>query len=77
MVVCDLLFPLAQVPKAEFKILLQYMEGLKGNQRQLTVQRAQEVAGKYQRDNEDSEHSEDSAVNRRMHKRALAVLKVL
>ena len=64
----------SQVPKTAFKVLLQYMEGLKGKQRQLAVQRAQEVVGKYQ---EDTEDAEGSTVNRRMYKRALAVLKVL
>ena len=59
----------SQVPKAEFKILLRYMEALKGNQRQLTVARAQRIVSEFQ--------SEDSTVNNRMHKRALAVLKVL
>lgn len=57
-----------QVPKVEFKILLRYMEALKGNQRQMTVARAQGIVEKYQ---------SAELVSERMHKRALKILKVL
>lgn len=57
-----------QVPKVEFKILLRYMEALKGNQRQLTVARAQRIVEQYQR---------AESVNKRVNNRALKILKVL
>lgn len=63
-----------QIPKAEFKILLQYMSGLKGNQRQLTADRAREIVSTFQ---SNDVNSKDVTVNIRMCKRALAVLKVL
>ena len=65
-------FTALQVPKTEFKILLQYVEALKGNQRQLTVARAQEIINKARRDKDGG-----SNVDKRMYKRARAVLKFL
>ena len=60
-----------QVPKVEFKILLRYMEALKGNQRQLTVARAQQIVEKHR--------SIESVrtVDKRVYKRALKILEVL
>ena len=63
----------SQIPKADFKILLRYMEGLKGNQRQVAIVRAQEVAGRL--DGGRDADSEGSTVSRTVYKRSLAVLK--
>lgn len=60
-----------QVPKAEFKILLRYMEALKGNQRQLTVARAQQIVEKYRG------IESVRTVDKRVYKRALKILEVL
>jgi len=43
-----------QVPKLEFKILLKYLEGLQGNQRQVAMERAQEVLEGYEGDCENA-----------------------
>lgn len=64
----------SQVPKAEFKVLLRYIEELKGNQRQLAITRAQAILG--QRDG-SSDGDTTSRNRRRIHKRARAILRAL
>ena len=63
----------SQVPKAEFKVLLRYIKELKGNQRQLTLTRAQTILS--QRDG--SSDGDTTSRNKRIHKRARAVLRAL
>ena len=46
-----------QVPKLEFKILLRYLEGLQGNQKQLATEKGREVLEGYEGGGE-SESSE-------------------
>ena len=50
------------------------MGGLRGNQRKLTADRAREIVNMFQSNDVDTNNV---TVNRRMRKRALAVLKVL
>ena len=50
------------------------MCGLKGNQRQLTEDRARGIVSTFQ---SNDVNTKELSVNKRMHKRALAVLKVL
>ena len=46
----------AQVPRREFKVLLRYLEGLQGRQRQLCLERAQRTVEGYGRDEEPEDH---------------------
>lgn len=59
-----------KIPKTKFKILLRYLEPLKGNQRQLAIDRAHDILTH----NKDCSSSKSS---RMMGKRARAVLKAL
>ena len=65
-----------QVPKRYFKILLGYMKGLQGNQRQATMAKAQAIVDRYRIEDSNSP-SPDANVSRRIYKRAFAILKVL
>lgn len=57
-----------QVGKKDFKLLLKYLEGLKGYQRNKLIQDSQEILNNYEK---------DSNINRRQYKRAINILRTL
>lgn len=44
---CNIVIILLQVPKSGFKIMLRYLAGLQGRQRELAVQKAQKIVDQY------------------------------
>ena len=64
----------SQIPKAEFKVLLRYIEELKGNQRQLVITRAQAILSQGGRSSDGDTTSRNRS---RIHKRARAILRAL
>ena len=63
----------AQIPKADFKILLRYIEGLQGNQRQVMAAKARGIVDSHCQ----SQDIENLTSHKRVHKRALEILKIL
>lgn len=72
-------FYCVQIPKAEFKTLLRYIDGLQGNQRQVSVARMQDIVDRYQHTEDvgDKSAASSSGISKRMYKRAVAILRVL
>lgn len=46
-----------QVPKSGFKIMLRYLSGLQGHQRELSVQKAQKIVEQYGEEGQSSTQS--------------------
>lgn len=65
--------PILQLDKKNFKLLLQYMEGLKGNQRSRVVEEARQKLEQY----EQQEEEVGERVLKYQYKRAVEVLRVL